>query len=259
LLSLNFDHNANRSTLRRISIVTLSFMALFISTQSTIAFAQQNPDTTVPSFGNWQYGLFAAGGFPPNYQIDEGTFTFSSGQTENLMASEKLYFWNTGFLGGHMIHGFHGRGLLRRRGEVMLEVIPFWLAHYPRQDLVVHASQYNYTASSGYFGPINMYGASVTPLLYRWNFQRNPSSRTLPWAQLGGGLLWTNHKFPYAGDTSVINFTPQIGFGLNTRVRTHQTLDLGLKVIHISNAGLGDNDPGINYSLQFSAGYSWWK
>ena len=158
-----------------------------------------------------------------------------------------------------MLSGYRGHGFLRRRGELMLEVMPFWLAHYPRQDLVAHASLNNTTVSTGYFGPINMYGASVTPLLYRWNFQKKSGSRTLPWAQVGGGLLWTNHKFPTADDTSVINFTPQFGLGLNKRIRQHQTLDFGLKVIHISNAGLGDNDPGINYSLQFAAGYSWWK
>lgn len=257
MLSLSFDRPVHRSSLRRIFFATIMFLAFLVCAESIVASAQQ-PQTEALDTGRWQYGLFAAGGFPPNYQIDEGISTFSSGQ-KNLMASEKLYFWNAGFLGGYMFSGYHGRGFLRRRGELMLEVMPFWLAHYPRQDLVVHVSQYHYTASSGYFGPINMYGASVTPLLYRWNFQRSPSSRTLPWAQLGGGLLWTNHKFPNTGDTSVINFTPQVGLGLNTRVRSHQTLDLGLKVIHISNAGLGDNDPGINYTLQFSAGYSWWR
>lgn len=248
----------SRSILRRVSFATALLLSLSICMDGNSAYAL-HPDPAVTSFGMWQYGVFAAGGFPPNYQIKEGTVTSSSGLSENLLAPEKLYFWNAGLLGGRMMSGFRGHGLLRRRGELMLEVIPFWLAHYPRQDLVAHVSLHNTTVSSGYFGPINMYGASVTPLLYRWNFERNPSSRTVSWAQLGGGLLWTNHKFPYASGTSVINFTPQVGFGLNTRLRPHQTLDLGLKVIHISNAGLGDNDPGIDYSLQFAAGYSWWR
>ena len=144
---------------------------------------------------------------------------------------------------------------------IQLQLYPnwLWIGDLCRDSLMIYEKIYSTTASTGYFGPINMYGASVTPLLYRWNFQRHPGSRNLPWAQVGGGLLWTNHKFPNTGDTSVFNFTPQVGFGLNTHVRSHQTLDFGLKVIHISNAGLGDNDPGINYSLQFAAGYSWWK
>ncbi len=140
----------------------------------------------------------------------------------------------------------------------MLEVMPFWLARYPRQDLMIYEKKYSTTASTGYFGPINMYGASVTPLLYRWNFQRYPGSRTLPWAQIGGGLLWTNHKFPDTGDTSVINFTPQLGAGLSAFVRKHQSLDLAVKVVHIYSVSLGDNATGVT-SLQFSAGDSWWK
>ena len=246
------------SPFRRFLIAVVSVFAGLLLIAGRLALAQK-PAATVSTTDNWQYGFFAAGGFPPNYQISEGSISSAGGQTDNLMASEKLYFWNAGFLGGHMLSSYHGRGLLRRRGEIMLELMPFWLARYPRQDLMIYEKIYSITASTGYFGPINMYGASITPLLYRWNFQRNPGSRTLPWVQLGGGLLWTNHKFPNTGDTSVINFTPQFGLGLNRRIRPRQTLDLGLKVIHISNAGLGDNDPGINYSLQFAAGYSWWK
>ena len=79
--------------------------------------------------------------------------------------------------------------------------------------------------------------------------------------QLGGGLLWTNHKFPYgvAGSTSVINFTPQGGVGVSTFLRRHQSVDLAMKVVQITSAGLGDYNPGIEYSFQFAAGYSWWK
>ena len=256
--SSRFVPQVNSSPIRRFRIAAVTILALFLFIAPKEALAQ-NSKLARSAADNWQYGFFAAGGFPPSYQISEGTISSASGQTDNLMAAEKLYFWNAGFVGGHMLSGYHGHGFLRRRGEIMLEVMPFWLARYPRQDLMIYEKIYSTTASTGYFGPLNIYGASVTPLLYRWNFQRSSDSRTLPWVQLGGGLLWTNHKFPTTGDTSVINFTPQFGLGLNTRVRPRQTLDLGLKVIHISNAGLGDNDPGINYSLQFAAGYSWWK
>jgi lipid A 3-O-deacylase len=32
-----------------------------------------------------------------------------------------------------------------------------------------------------------------------------------------------------------------------------------LNVVHISSASLGDKNPGVNSSLLFSVGYSWWK
>lgn len=34
---------------------------------------------------------------------------------------------------------------------------------------------------------------------------------------------------------------------------------IAVKFIHISSAGLGDNNPGIDYTIQFAAGFSWWK
>jgi hypothetical protein len=137
--------------------------------------------------------------------------------------------------------------------------MPFWLAKYPPQ------------TQTEYFGtmPImtshwtgqDFHGASVTPFLLRWNFSQRDSARFVPWVQFGGGLLWTNHKFPYSpsGGTSVINFTPQVGVGVNIFNRPKRSVNLAVKAIHISNASLGDHNPGLNQTLQFSAGYSWWK
>ena len=99
--------------------------------------------------------------------------------------------------------------------------------------------------------------------------------------QGAGGLLWTNHKYPaYGGvpicttacttttsygdngpndDTSVWNFTPQFGVGAHYFLNAHRSVDLGANAIHISSASLGDRNPGINASVQFTLGYSWWK
>jgi hypothetical protein len=145
-------------------------------------------------------------------------------------------------------------------------VIPFWLAHYPFQQIYFYNSSSlkgDYTGNITY-GPFTIPGASVTPLLYRWNFTGRVPRRSVPWAQLGAGLLWTNHNFPapepVLGDrTSVVNFTPQGAFGESVFLGKKQSLDLAFKAIHISNAGLGANNPGLNVTLQFSAGYSWWK
>ena len=217
----------------------------------------QKPTHAAAALSKWQYGVFAAGGFAPGYQISNSYASYG-GSIDTFTASVKLDFWNAGFAGGRMLSALHGPGALRGRAETMIEIMPFWLARYPKQNLAFTQTQQSGTATQPGYGPIDMHGASATPFLIRWNFQRHSDTRILPWAQVGWGFLWTNHKFPYAGDTSVINFTPQVGFGLNTRIRPHQTLDLGLKAILISNAGLGDTNPGA-ISLQFSAGYSWWK
>jgi hypothetical protein len=60
-------------------------------------------------------------------------------------------------------------------------------------------------------------------------------------------------------DTSRINFKPQVDFGENISSRKKQNLKLAVKVVHISSAGLGEYNPGVNVTVQFSLGYSWWK
>jgi lipid A 3-O-deacylase len=156
----------------------------------------------------------------------------------------------------------HGPGFLRGRGEAAIEILPFWLADYPKQVRHVYVSNEPGVLFAP-FGPYRSYGASVTPVLYRWNLKpiliRNERP-IVPWAQLGGGLLWTNHKFPIlGGSTSVINFTPQAALGQSIFIRNNQSLDFAAKAVHISNASLGDSNPGLNVTLQFSVGYSWWK
>ena len=114
-------------------------------------------------------------------------------------------------------------------------------------------------------------GVSVTPIILRWNFTKG--QRFMPWVQGAGGLLWTNHKYPAYGDTnpqdvpatgpnadtSVFNFTPQFGVGTHFFVKPRRSVDFSANAIHISSASLGDRNPGVNASMQFAIGYSWWK
>lgn len=142
------------------------------------------------------------------------------------------------------------------------ELTPLWFANYPPQKLVYSVTGGEIgTQSTGTLKAETRYGMSLTPLLMRWDF--STSRRFVPWAQLGGGLLWTNHKFPQfpvrTADTSVINFTPQFGVGTNFFVCPRQSLFFAVNAVHISNASLGDMNPGVNVSTQFSIGFSWWK
>jgi lipid A 3-O-deacylase len=113
-------------------------------------------------------------------------------------------------------------------------------------------------------------GASLTPIILRWNLTGH--GRLVPFAQAAGGLLWTNHKFPAYGstvpnlnvngpngETSVWNFTPQGGIGFHYFTTPRRSIDFTATGMHISSASLGDRNPGVNASVQFSVGYSWWK
>jgi len=50
-----------------------------------------------------------------------------------------------------------------------------------------------------------------------------------------------------------------VNIGENIFTQKNRSLDFAVKAVHISNAGLGDHNPGLNITLQFSAGYSWWR
>jgi hypothetical protein len=212
----------------------------------------------------WQIGGFVQGGFPPDYRI----ITVQQSNFEVYVNAE-LQLFSAGFEAGIQTRRFEGPRPLRGRGEAMLEVMPFWLARYPSQTIaqLVVNEKGSVTAPYQWNGD-NVHGASITPFLLRWNFSQRDSARIVPWVQLGGGLLWTNHKFPlyfhqqtdqFESSTSVINFTPQVGAGINVFNRPKHSVNFAMKAIHISNASLGDHNPGLNQTLQFSAGYSWWK
>jgi lipid A 3-O-deacylase len=223
----------------------------------TSAWAQPAPqeDPVQRSLGSslWQFGGFAAGGFAPFDEVHAPPFYFST----------QLVLANAGFEAGRMITRAHGPGILRGHGEAAIEIIPFWWADYPQQTITIYFPGTGEPPQKAALQPLRRYGVSITPVLFRWNFVRHEGRKELPWVQLGGGLLWTSQNFPIVpfitADTSRINFTPQVGIGESVFVRKRQSLDFAIKAVHISNANLGDNNPGVNVTLQFSAGYSWWK
>lgn len=179
-----------------------------------------------------------------------------------------------------------GNGMLRGNFEYAVEIFPFWQSYTPtslRQNcLAVAAGSSTYLCSAYYNVGGTFSGITITPDILRWNFAG--AGRFAPWVQGAGGLLWTNHKYPAFGgppayapgsivnnpgntitsnaanaDTSVWNFTPQFGVGAHYFVRPNRSIDFGANAIHISSASLGDRNPGVNASVQFSLGYSWWK
>lgn len=213
-----------------------------------VSSAPQNPLDKKP----WNLGVFGSGGFASNYGVEEemsGTQGYGS---------IDLHLFNAGVHAGKVLTQQRGPSFLRGQFELGAELIPYWQAHYPSQAINYRAGRDS--SGTGVLPPQNRFGITATPLLCRWNFTK--SARFLPWVQLGGGLLWTNHKFPqypYRMDTSVINFTPQAGLGMNVFRRAHQSLFFAVNLIHISSASLGDTNPGVPITTQFSIGYSWWK
>ncbi|MGI4831066.1 MAG: acyloxyacyl hydrolase [Janthinobacterium lividum] len=206
----------------------------------------------------WEYGVLFQGGL--GLTEDRSGFRF-------LLAGAHV---------GKVLTSEIGTGLLRGNFEYAGEVLPYWQSFTP----VISRISCTSTASGSTTVPVcsapysvggTYTGVSVTPIILRWNFTHG--QRWMPWMQGAGGVVWTNHKYPPYGntnsadtnetgpsaDTSVWNFTPQFGIGTHIFVKPRRSLDLAANAVHLSSASLGDRNPGVNASVQFSVGYSWWK
>lgn len=182
-------------------------------------------------------------------------------------------FLQAGLHAGRVLTNNFGAGGLRGNFEYAVEVFPYWQSFTPRFQKVSCSQPSGsalITCSQPYTVGGTFTGASVTPIILRWNSAR--SGKVTPWIQGAGGVLWTNHKYPAYGDTttslttngpngdaSVWNFTPQAGIGLHYFTRRDRSVDFSANAVHISSASLGDRNPGVNASVQFSVGYTWWK
>ena len=224
----------------------------------TTAASAQNVLDTASQRQPHEYGIFFQGG---------------NGVTDNRGG---FHFLAAGFHAGRVLTNNHGHGIFRTNFEYAVEVLPYWQSFTPKFQRVsiapLPASQgFGYLTSAPYTVGGTFTGASVTPIILRLNFPGH--GRFVPWAQAAGGLLWTNHKFPAYGntdilnyntngpngETSVWNFTPQGGIGLHYFTRKDRSIDFSANGEHISSASLGDRNPGVNASVQFTVGYTWWK
>jgi lipid A 3-O-deacylase len=250
----------NRRTIAASFLSVLQVAILIVAIGPRATFAQDPgisllPDESgsIASKATWNFGGWFAGGFPPNYEVNLG----------DAHAHQSLEFYNAAIEVSRMLSVDHGPTLLRGRPEAIAEFIPFWLGYSPKQKITIYEPNNTYPTIAT-ITSYSSHGVCVTPLLFRWNFTGPTGHRALPWIQLGAGLLWTGNEFPQptggkGSNTSRINFTPQVGIGENIFTNRSQSIDLAFKVIHISSAGLGESNPGIPVSLQFSVGYSWWK
>jgi lipid A 3-O-deacylase len=215
----------------------------------------------------WSVGVLTQGGF--GVTEDRGSFRF-------LMVGARA---------GKVLTATGGKGMLRGNFEYGVEVFPFWQSYTPtmrRQNCVYVAAPVTGGQEASCSAPFSVggtyTGVSITPIILRWNFAGY--RRWAPWMQGAGGMVWTNHKYPAFGgppldngglsystlgdnasndNTSVWNFTPQFGVGAHYFMTAKRSIDFGANAIHISSASLGDKNPGVNASVQFTLGYSWWK
>jgi lipid A 3-O-deacylase len=181
-------------------------------------------------------------------------------------------FFMAGIHAGKVLATTHGHSAFRSNFEYAVEVFPFWQSYTPKfqRPFCTNPPGTPVQCTPFYTVGGTFTGASITPIILRWNLAGTRHFSF--WGQAAGGLLWTNHKYPAFGgppynsqndgpnaDASVWNFTPQGGVSVHYFVRPRRSIDFGANAIHISSASLGDRNPGVNASVQFSLGYTWWK
>jgi hypothetical protein len=138
--------------------------------------------------------------------------------------------WNGGLRYGWVLTDALGPSFLRGRFEYAIDAVPLYLIFQPR-GLV--------------------YGAGVNPFALKWLFDTR--GRVMPYFDLGGGVLFTSNNVP--ANISRINFASGGGVGVNVgHGKAHWSLEV--RWLHISDAGLTAENPGIN-SIQLRAGLGW--
>ena len=173
----------------------------------------------------------------PSQSLQKGTWDFGItgvGGTTVSGGVEDVQIFSVGLRAGKILTHEHGSGWYRGNLEYAFDFHPVNL----------------------YFTPIGTtYGASIAPLNLKWNFTKG--SKVAPYIQLSEGVLFTNDDLPFPG-TSEVNFQSGIGIGFHFFHREKRAWTGEFKYQHISSAGLGDLNPGMN-TLQFTIGYNWFK
>jgi Lipid A 3-O-deacylase (PagL) len=149
---------------------------------------------------------------------------------ENTNSFAEAQILTAGVVVGKELTGEIGSGWRRGRLEYGFSLIPFF-----RQ-----------------FTPQPNYGRGFEPVILRWNSSLR-TSHISPYIELAGGAVRTNSNFP-AGNTSTFNFTARGGGGIQVFTKRRQSLDIGCRWSHVSNANLGIENPEFN-GIQVSLGY----
>jgi len=165
----------------------------------------------------WDFGFWAGGGF----SVPGGTE-----DTQTINAGVRL---------GKVLTADHGGSVLRGNFEWSADLIPIYYLWQPAPAR-------------------NAYGEGFNALNLKWNF--TSSQRVVPFLELGGGVLFTNHEVPV--NTSHVNFLTHSTMGFQFFNNDRRALTAGILYQHTSNAGLSNPNPGIN-TVQFQLGLNWFK
>ncbi len=183
------------------------------------AFAQENP----LSKPVWEFGPWFGGGTGLGHASD-------------------FKFINAGVRFGRVLTNEIGDGKFRGTFEWAGDIMPLYE--------IRQAQFYN-------AGPTKwIYGFAANPVVLKWNW--TGGNKVSPYFAAEGGILFTTDDVPQI-KTSSFNFMPGGAFGLYFLRSERGAIDASVHITHISNASLSGRNPGINATMQFRIGYTWFK
>ena len=180
--------------------------------------------------------------------------TSASAQEQQHAYSEYTYWFGGAFENGHAFSstvGARSYQLESRYERLIYWKKPFavrWV--FDAVPMALVGNRYTSTGRRAY-----SYGIGGSPIGAQVNFVHY--RHVEPFLTSGGGFLYFNHRM--FGTTQQFNFTAQLAAGVQLFTsRRHTAIDLGYKYHHISNANLGNQNPGLD-SHMFFVGVSFFR
>ena len=128
--------------------------------------------------------------------------------------------WTVGGRYGWVLTGPRGPGFLRGNFEYAVDAVPLFWVFQPGG---------------------TAYGVAIDPFVVKWNIAT--IGRIVPYLDLDAGALLTSRQIPRG--TSRDNFTTSGALGMHILAKKFNW-SAEVRYMHISNAGLGSTNPGIN-------------
>jgi len=173
----------------------------------------------------------------PSQSLTRGTLELGAfvGGGTGLGKSDSTQFAYAGGRGGLVLTSEHLSGLFRGNFEWAVDAMPIYMVMTTN-------------------GPV--YSGSFKPVIWQWNFTHG--KKVAPYVAAAGGIVFSASNVP-PGDTAPVNFTSQFVTGLRVFTKSGRAFFIEDAVGHLSNASLGNHNPGYNGLIVFTVGYSWFK
>jgi len=97
---------------------------------------------------------------------------------------------------------------------------------------------------------LTSYGFGMTPVGLQLNFRKN--NRLQPFVNSSIGIMYLNNPFPDDRGKR-LNFTLEVGGGLEMIISPHSSFMLGYRYHHLSNGSTGEVNPGVDSNILYGA------